>query len=93
MIFDHDLKASVRTIPDYPKPGIMFRDITTLLADARAFRRAVDELVNPWAGNKIDKVAGMEARGFIIDLPELGGAAKLRAMDVPVRTLMTFEGH
>jgi adenine phosphoribosyltransferase len=179
MTFDHDLKASVRTIVDYPKPGIMFRDITTLLADARAFRRAVDELVNPWAGNKIDKVAGMEARGFIIggavahqlsagfvpirkkgklphttvriaysleygidememhvdavepgervilvddliatggtaegavkllrqiganvvaacfivDLPELGGAAKLRAMEVPVRTLMTFEGH
>jgi len=179
MTFDHDIKASVCTIPDYPKPGIMFRDITTLLADARAFRRAVDELVNPWAGNKSDKVAGMEARGFIIggavahqlsagfvpirkkgklphttvriaysleygidememhvdaiqpgervilvddliatggtaegavkllrqiganvvaacfiiDLPELGGATKLRAMDVPVRTLMTFEGH
>jgi adenine phosphoribosyltransferase len=179
MNFDHDLKASVRTIPDYPKPGIMFRDITTLLADARAFRRAVDELVNPWAGNKIDKVAGMEARGFIIggavahqvsagfvpirkkgklphttvriaysleygldememhedavtkgervilvddliatggtaegavkllrqmgaevlaacfviDLPDLGGAAKLRAMNVPVRTLVSFEGH
>ena len=174
-----DFKDAIRTIPDYPKPGIMFRDITTLLADARAFRRAVDELVNPWAGNKIDKVAGMEARGFIlggavahqlsagfvpirkkgklphttvriaysleygidememhvdavapgervilvddliatggtaegavkllrqiganvmaacfvIDLPELGGAAKLRAMDVPVRTLMAFEGH
>jgi len=179
MTIDHDLKASVRAIPDYPKPGIMFRDITTLLADARAFRRAVDELVNPWAGNKIDKVAGMEARGFIIggavahqvsagfvpirkkgklphttvriaysleygldememhadavlpgervilvddliatggtaegavkllrqiganvvaacfiiDLPDLGGADKLRAMDVPVRTLMSFDGH
>jgi adenine phosphoribosyltransferase len=179
MTFDHDLKASVRTIVDYPKPGIMFRDITTLLADARAFRRAVDELVNPWAGNKIDKVAGMEARGFIIggavahqlsagfvpirkkgklphttvriaysleygidememhvdaiqpgervilvddliatggtaqaavkllrqigadvlaacfiiDLPDLGGAAKLRALGVPVRTLIAFEGH
>ena len=47
----------------------MFRDITTLLGDARAFRRAVDELVQPWAGMKIDKVAGIEARGFI-----LGGA-------------------
>ena len=179
MTFDLDLKEAVRTIPDYPKPGILFRDITTLLADARAFRRAVDELVNPWAGSKIDKVAGIEARGFIlggalahqvsagfvpirkrgklphttvciaysleygldememhadaihpgervilvddliatggtaegavklmrqiganvvaacfiIDLPELGGAAKLRAMNVPVRTLMTFEGH
>src|SRR3569833_2175347 len=82
MTFDHDIKASVRNIPDYPKPGIMFRDITTLLADARAFRRAVDELVNPWAGSKIDKVAGMEARGFII-----GGAVahQLSAGFVPIR--------
>ena len=179
MTFDLDLKAAVRTIPDYPKPGILFRDITTLLADARAFRRAVDELVHPWAGSKIDKVAGIEARGFIIggavahqvsagfvpirkkgklphttvriaysleygldememhadavhpgervilvddlvatggtaegavkllrqiganvvaacfivDLPELGGADKLRKLEVPVRTLISFEGH
>src|SRR3712207_9011108 len=64
-----DLRASIRSIPDYPKPGIMFRDITTLLGDARAFRRAVDDLVNPYAGGKADKVAGIEARGFI-----LGGA-------------------
>jgi adenine phosphoribosyltransferase len=177
--FEHDLKASIRSIPDYPKPGIVFRDITTLLGDARSFRRAVDELVQPWAGGKIDKVAGIEARGFIIggavahqasagfvpirkkgklphkrvsiaysleygldememhedavakgdrvvlvddliatggtaegavkllrqlgaqvlaacfiiDLPELGGADKLRKMDVPVRTLISFEGH
>ena len=176
---ESDLRAAIRSIPDYPKPGIMFRDITTLLGDARAFRRAVDELVQPWAGMKIDKVAGMEARGFIlggavahqvsagfipirkkgklphkrvsiaysleygldemevhedavekgervilvddliatggtaegavkllrqlganvlaacfvIDLPELGGADKLRKMDVPVRTLISFEGH
>ena len=174
-----NLADIIRTIPDYPKPGIMFRDITTLLGNARAFRRAVDELVQPWAGAKIDKVAGIEARGFIlggavahqlsagfvplrkkgklphktvgveyaleygtdtiemhldavvagesvllvddliatggtaegavklmrqiganvvaacfiIDLPDLGGAAKLRAMDVPVRTLMAFDGH
>jgi adenine phosphoribosyltransferase len=179
MTFEQDLKEAVRTIRDYPKPGILFRDITTLLGDARAFRRAVDELVQPWAGSKIDKVAGIEARGFIIggavahqlsagfvpirkkgklphttvrivysleygldememhadailpgqrvilvddliatggtaeaavkllrqigadvvaacfiiDLPDLGGAAKLRAMDLPVRTLMTFDGH
>src|SRR6185437_8066476 len=66
MTFDLDLKSSIRTIPDYPKKGILFRDITTLLADARAFRRAVDELVHPWAGSKIDKVAGIEARGFIL---------------------------
>src|ERR1700754_5247604 len=82
MTFDHDLKAAIRTIPDYPKPGILFRDITTLLADARAFRRAVDELVHPWAGSKIDKIAGMEARGFI-----LGGAVahQLSAGFVPIR--------
>src|SRR6201982_1182605 len=82
MTFDLDLKAAVRTIPDYPKPGILFRDITTLLADARAFRRAVDELVHPWAGSKIDKVAGIEARGFI-----LGGALahQVSAGFVPIR--------
>jgi len=53
-----DLKTSIRTIPDYPKPGIMFRDITTPLGDARSFRRAIDELVQPWAGKKLDAVAG-----------------------------------
>ena len=176
---DTDLRDAIRSIPDYPKPGIVFRDITTLLGNARAFRRAVDELVHPWAGSKVDKVAGIEARGFIlggavahqvsagfvpirkkgklphttvriaysleygidememhedavskgervilvddliatggtaegavkllrqmgaevlaacfvIDLPDLGGAAKLRAMNVPVRTLVSFEGH
>ncbi|PRD45278.1 adenine phosphoribosyltransferase [Phyllobacterium phragmitis] len=76
------LKESIRTIPDYPKPGIMFRDITTLLGNARAFRRAVDELVYPYAGGKIDKVAGIEARGFI-----LGGAIahQLSAGFVPIR--------
>ncbi len=178
-IVSTDLNSTVRTIADYPKPGIMFRDITTLLGDARAFRRAVDEMVQPWAGQKIDKVAGIEARGFIlggamahpvsagfvpfrkngklphttvriaysleygldememhedavkpgervvlvddlvatggtaeaavkllrqigaevlaacfvIDLPELGGADKIRALGVPVRTLMSFDGH
>ncbi len=76
------LADAIRNIPDYPKPGIMFRDITTLLGDARAFRRAVDELVQPWAGTKVDKVAGIEARGFI-----LGGAVahQLSAGFVPVR--------
>ena len=77
-----DFKDAIRTIPDYPKPGIMFRDITTLLGDARAFRRAVDEMVQPFAGRRIDKVAGVEARGFI-----LGGAVahQLGAGFVPVR--------
>ena len=176
---ENDLKAAIRSIPDYPKPGIMFRDITTLLGEARAFRRAVDEMVQPWAGSKIDKVAGIEARGFIlggavahqvsagfipirkkgklphkrvsiaysleygldememhedavvkddrvilvddliatggtaegavkllrqmgaqvlaacfvIDLPDLGGAEKIRQLGVPVRTLISFDGH
>src|SRR5271165_3856449 len=78
----NDLAQSIRTIPDYPKPGILFRDITTLLGDARAFRRAVDELVQPFAGLKLDKVAGIEARGFI-----LGGAVahQLSAGFVPLR--------
>lgn len=82
MTLEESLKTAIRTIPDYPKPGIMFRDITTLLGDARAFRRAVDELVHPWAGQRIDKVAGMEARGFI-----LGGAVahQLSAGFVPIR--------
>ncbi len=77
-----NLADAIRTIPDYPKPGILFRDITTLLGDARAFRRTVDELVQPFAGRKIDKVAGIEARGFI-----LGGAVahQLSAGFVPVR--------
>ena len=77
-----DLLSAIRTIPDYPKPGIMFRDITTLLGDARAFRQAVDELVQPLAGQKIDKVAGIEARGFI-----LGGAVahQLSAGFIPLR--------
>lgn len=173
------LAQAIRTIPDYPKPGIMFRDITTLLGNASAFRRAIDELVHPFAGTKIDKVVGIEARGFIlggaiahqlsagfvpirkkgklphttvsiaysleygvdemevhedavqpgerviliddliatggtacaavellrrigaevesacfiIDLPELGGAGRLRAMNVPVRTLVAYDGH
>jgi adenine phosphoribosyltransferase len=178
-VLENDLRAAIRSIPDYPKPGIIFRDITTLLGNPRAFRRAVDELVQPWAGSKIDKVAGIEARGFIIggavahqvsagfvpirkkgklphqtvrmayaleygtdememhvdaiakgdrvvlvddliatggtaegavkllrqvgaevlaacfiiDLPDLGGAEKLRKLGVPVRTLVAFEGH
>ena len=76
------LRDAIRTIPDYPKPGIQFRDITTLLGDARAFRDAVDALVQPWSGVRVDKVAGIEARGFI-----LGGAVahQLAAGFVPVR--------
>jgi len=77
-----DFKTTIRTIPDYPKPGIMFRDVTTLMGSPRAFRRAIDELVQPYAGLRIDKVAGIEARGFI-----LGGAVahQLSTGFVPVR--------
>jgi adenine phosphoribosyltransferase len=77
-----DFKTVIRTIPDYPKPGIMFRDITTLLGNPRAFRRAIDEMVQPYAGIRVDKVAGLEARGFI-----LGGAVahQLSTGFVPIR--------
>ncbi len=77
-----EIRAAIRTIPDYPKPGIQFRDITTLLGDARAFHRVVDELVRPWTEARIDRVAGIEARGFI-----LGGAVahRLASGFVPIR--------
>ncbi len=77
-----ELAAAIRSINDYPKPGIIFRDITTLLRNPRAFRRSVDELVNPYAGTKVDKIAGIEARGFI-----LGGAMahQLSTGFVPIR--------
>src|SRR5579862_9427913 len=77
-----DFRQVVRSIPDYPKAGIIFRDITTLLSNPRAFRSAVDALVQPYAGVRIDKVAGIEARGFI-----LGGAVahQLSVGFVPVR--------
>src|SRR6185503_21041905 len=77
-----DFRDTIRTIPDYPQPGIMFRDITTLLGNARAFRRAVDELVQPYAGVQVDKIAGIEARGFI-----LGGAVahQLSRGFIPIR--------
>ena len=173
------LENLIRKIPDYPKEGIIFRDITTLLENPAGFRRAVDELVQPFAGSRVNHVAGIEARGFIlggavayqlsvgfvavrkqgklpwqtisveyeleygrdeieihidsispgdriviiddliatggtaaattqlvrdaggevvgasfiVDLPDLGGHARLEEMGVPVRTLMSFEGE
>ncbi|MBU6379239.1 MAG: adenine phosphoribosyltransferase [Gammaproteobacteria bacterium] len=76
------MKDTIRTIADYPKPGIQFRDITTLLGNAAAFREAVDALAAPYLGGGIGKVAGIEARGFI-----LGGAVahQLQAGFVPIR--------
>ena len=61
-----DIAKLIRSIPDYPKPGVIFRDITTLLQDAGGFRHVVDELAQPFVGASINYVAGIEARGFII---------------------------
>ena len=76
------VKDYIRTIVDFPHEGILFRDVTTLFADARGFRMAVDQLIHPYAGQPIDKVAGLEARGFI-----LGGAVahQLSVGFVPIR--------
>ncbi|MEM6372864.1 MAG: adenine phosphoribosyltransferase [Pseudomonadota bacterium] len=72
----------VRTIVDFPHEGIMFRDVTTLFADPRGFRMAIDQMLHPYAGLRIDKVLGLEARGFI-----LGGAIahQLSVGFVPIR--------
>lgn len=77
-----DLKQFIRTIPDYPKAGIQYRDISTLLGDERAFMVAVDALAEPHTGGRIDAVAGIEARGFIV-----GGAVayRLGVSFIPVR--------
>lgn len=76
------IKQSIRTIPDFPEPGIQFRDVTTLFNDAQAFRMAIDLLLHPWAGEQIDKVVALEARGFI-----MGGAIahQLSVGFVPIR--------
>jgi adenine phosphoribosyltransferase len=72
----------IRTIVDFPHEGILFRDVTTLFADPRGFRMAIDQMLLPYAGMRIDKVAGLEARGFI-----LGGAIahQLSLGFVPIR--------
>ena len=78
---DH-LKAKIREIPDFPKPGILFYDITTLLCDAKGFRDTVDALAAPYMGEDIDQVIGIESRGFIL------GAAVANALGcgfVPIR--------
>lgn len=76
------LKQFIRDVPDFPTEGIMFRDITTLLADATAFRDTIDGLLAPYAGMKIDKVVVIESRGFIFGTPM---AYRLNAGVVPVR--------
>ncbi len=77
-----DIKQLIRTIPDHPKPGIQFRDITTLLLDPAGVRSAVAQLAEPFGGNQIQKVAGVEARGFIFGLAV---AMELSVGFVPIR--------
>ena len=77
-----DLAALIRAVPDFPTPGVMFRDVTPLLADAGGFARCIDALAEPWQGSRVQAVCGIEARGFIF------GAAlaqKLHAGFVPLR--------
>jgi adenine phosphoribosyltransferase len=79
-----ELRARIREIPDFPKPGILFYDITTLLKDGADFREAIDLMLEPYKDDKIDLVVGMESRGFIFSAPM---AYQLKAGLVPVRKL------
>jgi adenine phosphoribosyltransferase len=79
-----ELRAKIREIPDFPKPGILFYDITTLLKDPAAYRAAIDAMLAPYAGQKVDIVVGMESRGFIFSAPM---AYQIGAGLVPVRKL------
>ena len=84
VISGDDLRAKIREIPDFPKPGILFYDITTLLKDPDAFRVVIDRMVAQVSGQQIDVVVGMESRGFIFSAPI---AYQLKAGFVPVRKL------
>lgn len=78
----HDLETLIRAVADFPQPGVVFRDVTPLLADAGAFARCIDALAEPWLGEDVGAVCGIESRGFIF------GAAlahKLGAGFVPLR--------
>ena len=79
-----ELRAKIREIPDFPKPGILFYDITTLLKDRDSYKEAIDLMLEPYEGEKIDIVVGMESRGFIFSSPM---AYQLHAGLVPVRKL------
>jgi adenine phosphoribosyltransferase len=79
-----ELRAKIREIPDFPKPGILFYDITTLLKDRTAYKEAIDLMLEPYEGERIDIVVGMESRGFIFSSPM---AYQLDAGLVPVRKL------
>ena len=79
-----ELRAKIREVPDFPKPGILFYDITTLLKDPAAYKESIDLMLAPYAGERIDIVVGMESRGFIFSAPM---AYQLGAGLVPVRKL------
>ena len=79
-----DLRSKIREIPDFPKPGILFYDITTLLKDPAAYKESIDLMLAPYAGEAIDLVVGMESRGFIFSAPM---AYQIDAGLVPVRKL------
>ena len=85
-----DLKSLVRTIPDYPKPGIMFRDVTSLMADPAGFRATIQKMTEPYFDANVQAVAGIEARGFIF-----GGAIadKLNVAFIPVRKKGKLPGN
>ena len=78
------LRAQIREVPDFPKPGILFYDITTLIKQPKPFAEVIDLLVEPFVGTKVDVVVGMESRGFIFSAPM---AIRLDAGFVPVRKL------
>ena len=82
MTRDSDLTSLIRTIPDFPKPGVMFRDITTLLKNAEGFHAVIERLAAAQAGRAIDKVAGIESRGFIVGAAL---ACRLELGFVPIR--------
>jgi adenine phosphoribosyltransferase len=79
-----ELRSKIREIPDFPKPGILFYDITTLLKDPVAYRESIDLMLEPWRNDQVDVVVGMESRGFIFSAPM---AYLLNAGLVPVRKL------
>ena len=79
-----ELRAKIREIPDFPKPGILFYDITTLLKDPAAYLESIDLMLEPWRDDKVDRDVGMESRGFIFSAPM---AYLLKAGLVPVRKL------
>ena len=84
------IKDYIRTIPDFPQKGIMFRDVTTLFLNSEGLKKAIDQMIEPYANQKIDKVAGLEARGFI-----LGGAIadRLSLGFVPIRKAGKLPGQ